>query len=189
MKTGNLRYQGGASVEVLQIFISGPRIESKGGTPLPQPSSSTRSAALDRMTQALDAAKRARDRGVDVQVARRGLKDARAAFEAGNYAVAIERADYIIRLLDPGGAGTPPPMSGTSAVMLPETSNVESARTWIRQATGSLQEAKARGLNVHVAKAALTQAKKAFKAADYRAAVEFANQVVQLCASATLARR
>src|SRR5947199_368406 len=33
------------------------------------------------MTQALDAAKRARDRGVDVQVARRGLKDARAAVE------------------------------------------------------------------------------------------------------------
>src|SRR5207247_8878231 len=128
------------------------------GAPPPQAANGARSVAVGRRRRALDAAKRARGRGADVQVARRGLKDARAAFEAGNYAVAIERADYIIRLLDPGGAGTPPPMSGTSAVMLPETSNVESARTWIRQATGSLHEAKARGLNVHVAKAALTRA-------------------------------
>jgi len=51
------------------------------------------------MTEALEAAKRARDRGANVQDARRGLKEARAAFEAGNYASAIERADYILRLL------------------------------------------------------------------------------------------
>src|SRR5207247_4705031 len=132
----------------MQIFISNLRMVSKGGTPLPQPTNSTRSAALDRMTQALDAAKRARDRGADVQVARRGLKDARAAFEAGNYAVAMERADYIIRLLDPGGAGTPPPISGTSAVIPSDTSKVVSTRTLIKIENGSMEESIALGMLV-----------------------------------------
>ncbi len=81
------------------------------------------------------------------------------------------------------------PANATSTGGPPESTDAESARIWIRQATGSIQEAKARGLNVHVAKAALTQAKKALKAADYQAAVRFANQAVQLCASAGLARR
>ena len=141
------------------------------------------------MTEALEAAKHARDSGANVQDARRALKEARAAFEAGNYASAIERADYILRLLGSSPARATPAMRETSAVIRPDITDVESARGWIRQATESVQEAKERGLNVDVAKAALTQAKKAFKAGDYRAAVQFADQAVQLCASATLARR
>src|SRR5213594_146733 len=64
--------------------------------------SSTRNAALERMTKALEAAKQARDRGANVQAARRALKEARSAFEAGDYATAIERADSILGFLDPG---------------------------------------------------------------------------------------
>ncbi len=141
------------------------------------------------MTLALEAAKRARDRGSNVQIARRALLEARTAFEAGNYGVATERADYVLGLFESGPAHPAMPANATSTGGPPESTDAESARIWIRQATGSIQEAKARGLNVHVAKAALTQAKKALKAADYQAAVRFANQAVQLCASAGLARR
>jgi len=134
------------------------------------------------MTLALEAAKRARDRGSNVQIARRALLEARTAFEAGNYGVATERADYVLGLFESGPAHPAMPANATSTGGPPESTDAESARIWIRQATGSIQEAKARGLNVHVAKAAL-------KAADYQAAVRFANQAVQLCASAGLARR
>jgi threonine dehydratase len=63
--------------------------------------SPSRSATLDRMTQALEMAKQARDRGVDVKELRKTLKFARAAFEAGDYATAMQLADRIIEQLRP----------------------------------------------------------------------------------------
>src|SRR3989442_15087644 len=72
--------------------------------------SSTRIAALERMTQALEAAKRARDRGSNVQAARRALKEARFAFEAGGYASCLERADPIL-----GAPETGPPTAPSGA--------------------------------------------------------------------------
>ena len=188
LKTRNPRLKGNATQRSCKSSSS-LRELSRGRDSLAGTTDPTRNAALGRMTEALEAAKRARDRGANVQDARRALKEARAAFEAGNYASAIERADYILRLLGSSPARATPAMRETSAVIRPDITDVESARGWIRQATESVQEAKERGLNVDVAKAALTQAKKAFKAGDYRAAVQFADQAVQLCASATLARR
>ena len=99
---------------------------------------------------ALEAAKRARDRGSNVQIARRALLEARTAFEAGNYGVATERADYVLGLFESGPAHPAMPANATSTGGPPESTDAESARIWIRQATGSIQEAKARGLNVHV---------------------------------------
>ncbi len=155
----------------------------------------TRTEALDRMSRALEAAKHARDRGADVREARVALREARAAFEAGNYAAAAARADDILRRLEPAAAPAPttptmPTWSERPAV--PDAigpGDVASARSWLVQAEGSVREAKGRGLNVNVAKAALSQAKRALKHGDYRAAIAFANQAVQLCALAEPARR
>jgi hypothetical protein len=151
--------------------------------------SSTRIAALERMTKALEAAKQARDRGANVQAVRRSLKEARSAFEAGDYSTAIERADSILGLLEPGPptaspvAGLPS-MSGASADLDRET-----AARRLAGAEERVKEAKARGLNVQIAKAALKQAKKALKAGDLRGAVEYASQAEQLSWSSGPARR
>src|SRR5207253_10765206 len=102
------------------------------------------------MTEALEAAKRARDSGANVQDARRALKEARAAFEAGNYASAIERADYILRLLLSCPAHATPAMSETSAVIRPDITDVESARGWIRQVTESVHKLMKRCMNVYM---------------------------------------
>src|SRR2546429_9093017 len=66
------------------------------------------------MTLALEAAKRARDRGSNVQIARRALLEARTAFEAGNYGVATERADYVLGLFEYGPAHPAMPANATS---------------------------------------------------------------------------
>jgi hypothetical protein len=50
------------------------------------------------MTEALEAAKRARDQGADVRPMREVLKEARNAFEGGDYLRAMERADRVIEL-------------------------------------------------------------------------------------------
>jgi len=67
--------------------------------PVPRPGAAGppgRSATLDRMTRALEMAKQARDRGMDVKETRKALKQARAAFEAGDYPTAMHLADRII---------------------------------------------------------------------------------------------
>ena len=148
-----------------------------------------RTETLDRMTQALEAAKRARDRGVNVREARQALKQARAAFEAGNYAAAMERANYILEMFRTPPASALPVAGPTPTQPTVGVADAGSARRWLVQATGSVREAKERGLNVHVAKAALAQAKKALRAGDYRGAIDFSNQALQLCAAATPARR
>ena len=56
--------------------------------------------ALDRMTRALETAKKARDQGRNVSDIRKSLKPARGAFEAGDYENAGRLADEILRELD-----------------------------------------------------------------------------------------
>lgn len=60
---------------------------------------SNRTETLERMTEALEAAKRARDAGRSVSGIRRTLKQSRAAFEAGDYETARRLADDILREL------------------------------------------------------------------------------------------
>ncbi|MGQ0796901.1 MAG: hypothetical protein ACT4OI_03415, partial [Methanobacteriota archaeon] len=56
--------------------------------------------ALDRMTRALETAKRARDMGRNVSEIRKTLKLARGAFESGDYDSAARLADEILRELE-----------------------------------------------------------------------------------------
>ncbi len=60
----------------------------------------SRNEALDRMTKALETAKRARDSGRNVSEIRKTLKQARAAFEAGDYDTASRLADEILKDLE-----------------------------------------------------------------------------------------
>ena len=60
----------------------------------------SRADALERMTRALETAKRARDTGRNVSEIRRALKQARAAFESGDYDTACRLADDILRELE-----------------------------------------------------------------------------------------
>ncbi len=57
----------------------------------------SRADALERMTQALEEAKRARDLGRNVSEIRRMLKQSRAAFEGGDYDTASRLAEDILR--------------------------------------------------------------------------------------------
>jgi len=59
----------------------------------------TKNDAVERMTKALEVAKRARDSGQDVTEVRRILKQARAAFDAGNYDEAVKESDRILDML------------------------------------------------------------------------------------------
>ena len=60
----------------------------------------SRTEALDRMTKALETAKRARDSGRNVSEIRKTLKQARAAFEAGDYDSAAKLAQEILKDLE-----------------------------------------------------------------------------------------
>src|SRR6266508_3197660 len=60
----------------------------------------SRADALERMTRALETAKRARDTGRNVSEIRKALKQARAAFESGDYDTASRLADDILRELE-----------------------------------------------------------------------------------------
>jgi ribosomal protein S20 len=60
----------------------------------------SRTEALDRMTKALETAKKARDAGRNVSEIRKSLKQARAAFEAGDYDTAAKLAEEILRDLE-----------------------------------------------------------------------------------------
>src|SRR3989441_13373538 len=73
----------------------------------PSTTGSERAAALSRMVAALEAAKKARDSGHNVQQVRGMLKAARSAFEAGDYTTAARFADQ--------GLGTCGGQSGCAA--------------------------------------------------------------------------
>ena len=62
----------------------------------PSTTGSERAAALSRMVVALEAAKKARDSGHNVQQVRGMLKAARSAFEAGDYTTAARFADQVL---------------------------------------------------------------------------------------------
>src|SRR5207249_3408226 len=57
----------------------------------------SRADALERMTRALETAKKARDLGRNVSEIRKVLKQARAAFESGDYDTASRLAEEILR--------------------------------------------------------------------------------------------
>lgn len=59
--------------------------------------------ALDRITQALKAAKMAKDRGFNVQQVRETLNEARRAFGAHDYRTATDLANRALEM-----CGTPP---------------------------------------------------------------------------------
>src|SRR5881296_2976089 len=61
----------------------------------------SRADALEHMTKALETAKRARDVGRNVSEIRKTLKQARAAFEGGDYETATRLATDILRDLEP----------------------------------------------------------------------------------------
>ena len=60
----------------------------------------SRADALERMTKALETAKKARDLGRNVSDIRKTLKQARAAFESGDYDTASRLAEEILRELE-----------------------------------------------------------------------------------------
>jgi len=60
----------------------------------------SRADALERMTKALETAKKARDMGRNVSDIRKTLKQARAAFESGEYDTASKLAEEILRELE-----------------------------------------------------------------------------------------
>src|SRR2546425_12766552 len=62
----------------------------------PSTTGSERAAALSRMVAALEAAKKARDSGHNVQQVRGMLKAARSAFEAGDYTTAARFAEQVL---------------------------------------------------------------------------------------------
>src|SRR5256885_8833663 len=62
----------------------------------PSPTGAERAAALSRMVAALEAAKKARDSGQNVQQVRGMLKAARSAFEKGDYETAARFADQVL---------------------------------------------------------------------------------------------
>lgn len=141
----------------------------------------TRTIALDHMTQALEAAKHARDRGANVQEARHMLKDARSAFERGDYARAMACADFLLAQF--AGDVVPPPVYVFSPPPPTPTTDLGTAAGRLAEAKEAVKQAKARGFNVQVAKAALRQAKRAFKSRDYGTAVQLASQAIQLSGS------
>src|SRR2546428_13571667 len=60
----------------------------------------SRADALERMTKALETAKRARDAGKNVSEIRKALKQARASFESGDYDAASRLATEILKELE-----------------------------------------------------------------------------------------
>lgn len=147
------------------------------------PAGPSRSEALERMTQALEAAKRARDRGANVYEARGALKAARIAFMKGDYAAAMERANYILGTLDSGTFDAAAAATSLPAATAPGRSDLAAAAGRLAEATDTVKVAKANGFNVQAAKVALKQAKRAFKAKDYAGTIQFADQAIQLSGS------
>ncbi len=134
------------------------------------------------MTRALEAAKQARDRGANVQEARHVLKDARSAFERGDYARAMERADFLLASF----GSDQPPARAFSAGPSPRTAldgDLGAAAGRLAEAKEAVKQAKAHGFNVQAAKTSLKQAKRAYKSREYGAAIQLASQAIELSGS------
>jgi len=135
----------------------------------PSTTGSERAAALSRMVAALEAAKKARDSGHNVQQVRGMLKAARSAFEAGDYTTAARFADQVLETCGDQSvraAGGPP-----RAVVLER----------ISEALRATKKRKRRGFNVEQSQQLLRQARVAFESGDYRTAMDLADQALQLC--------
>ena len=74
--------------------------EEEGREPPESKHKVSRADALERMTRALETAKRARDQGRNVSDIRKSLKQARAAFESGDYETASRLAEEILREIE-----------------------------------------------------------------------------------------
>ncbi len=146
------------------------------------PAPPTRTTALDHMTQALEAAKHARDRGANVQEARSVLKEARSAFERGDYARAMERADYLLAQFGFDAGAAPPPVNipGPPASV---STDIGVAAGRLAEATEAVKQAKVHGFNVQAAKSVLKQAKRAFKRRDFGTTLQLASQAIELSGS------
>jgi len=128
-----------------------------------------RAAALSRMVAALEAAKKARDSGHNVQQVRGMLKAARSAFEAGDYTTAARFANQVLDTCadqSARAAGGPP-----RAVVLERMSD----------ALRATKKRKRRGFNVEQSQELLRQARAAFESGDYQMAMDLADQALQLC--------
>ena len=127
---------------------------------------------------------------MNVQQARRLLREARIAFERGDYATATRRAYEVLGLF-PAGPAMPTVRTAASspiAASPPAAADRNRASVRLAAAIQTVERARARGLNVQVAKAALKQARKALRAGDYLGTVEYAGQAEQLCWSTGRAR-
>jgi len=134
----------------------------------PSPTGAERAAALSRMVVALEAAKKARDSGHNVQQVRGMLKAARSAFEKGDYETAARFADQVLetcRDQSVRAAGGPP-----RAVVLERMSD----------ALRATKKRKRRGFDVEQSNELLKQARAAFESGDYRTAMDLADQALQL---------
>jgi len=120
------------------------------------------------MVAALEAAKKARDSGHNVQQVRGMLKAARSAFEKGDYATAARSADQVLEVCrdkSVRAAGGPP-----RAVVLERMSD----------ALRATKKRKRRGFNVEQSNELVKQARAAFESGDYRTAMDLADQALQL---------
>ncbi len=131
---------------------------------------------------ALEAAKRARDRGVDVHWAREELKASRVAFMRGDFPGAMAAADSILARLGEGSGG-PPGAAAHPPPAPPESADRGVAAGRIAQAKEVVRTARTHGFNVRVAKSALQEAKRAFRTGQYTRAVQFADQAIALSGS------
>jgi len=134
----------------------------------PSPTGAERAAALSRMVVALEAAKKARDSGHNVQQVRGMLKAARSAFEKGDYETAARFADQVLETCRDQSvrAARGPPR----AVVLERMSD----------ALRATKKRKRRGFNVEQSNELLKQARAAFESGDYRTAMDLADQALQL---------
>jgi len=128
-----------------------------------------RTVALERMTQALEAAKKARDSGVDVHQGREFLKRSRAAFEAGNYPLAKQLADQVLEIY------------GKTAAVVPAGAGRSEVLARMAEALDAVKRTKRLGVDVRRAREVLKQARSAYKAGNYGTALELANETLTLC--------
>lgn len=132
-------------------------------------SGAERTAALTTMMRALDAAKDARDSGVDVRRVREILKQSRAAFEAANYFLAAQLADQVLEIC------------GKQSVVSPRGPSRSQVLVRMTEALDATKRAKRSGDDVRRAREVLKQARAAYEAGNYGAAYDLANETLILC--------
>ena len=117
-----------------------------------------RMAALDRMTHALEAAKKARDSRVDIRQGREILKQSRAAFEARNYQLAKQLADQVLEIY------------GKIAAVEPAGPGRSQVLARMAEALDAAKRAKRLGVDVRRAREVLKEARAAYEAGNYATA-------------------